>query len=133
MVPGAPDNGGAGVDDDAVGVRPAGQFRLYLGSAAGVGKTCAMLDEGWRRPQRGTDVVIGLVETHARAHTAGFIRGLPVVPRKTIEHRGAEFTEMDLAAVLDRRPEVVLIDELAHTNVPGSGPHDKRWEDVLEI
>jgi len=119
--------------DDDVNVRPAGRFRLYLGSAAGVGKTCAMLDEGWRRFQRGTDVVIGLVETHGRAHTAEFIRDLPVVPRKTVVHRGAEFTEMDLAAVLERQPEVVLIDELAHTNVPGAGPHEKRWEDVLDI
>jgi two-component system, OmpR family, sensor histidine kinase KdpD len=127
----APD--GATVPDDEVSVRPAGQFRLYLGSAAGVGKTCAMLDEGWRRHQRGTDVVIGLVETHGRAHTAEFIRDLPEVPRKTIGHRGSEFTELDLQGVLDRRPEVVLIDELAHTNVPGSGPHEKRWEDVLEI
>jgi two-component system, OmpR family, sensor histidine kinase KdpD len=121
------------VPDDEVSVRPAGQFRLYLGSAAGVGKTCAMLDEGWRRHQRGTDVVIGLVETHGRAHTAEFIRDLPEVPRRTIEHRGSEFTEMDLEAVLERHPEVVLIDELAHTNVPGSGTHEKRWEDVLEI
>jgi|HubBroStandDraft_1064217.scaffolds.fasta_scaffold41192_2 two-component system sensor histidine kinase KdpD len=121
------------VPDDEVSVRPAGQFRLYLGSAAGVGKTCAMLDEGWRRHQRGTDVVIGLVETHGRAHTAEFIRDLPEVPRRTIGHRGSEFTEMDLQGVLDRHPEVVLIDELAHTNVPGSGPHEKRWEDVLEI
>jgi two-component system sensor histidine kinase KdpD len=121
------------VRDDEVSVRPAGRFRLSLGSAAGVGKTCAMLDEGWRRHQRGTDVVIGLVETHGRAHTTEYIRDLPIVPRKTLVHRGAEFTEMDLAAVLDRRPEVVLIDELAHTNVPGSGPHEKRWEDVLEI
>src|SRR5580658_5436255 len=123
----------AAVRDDEVSVRPAGRFRLYLGSAAGVGKTCAMLDEGWRRHQRGTDVVIGFVETHGRAHTTEYIRDLPIVPRKILEHRGAEFTEMDLAAVLDRRPEVVLIDELAHTNVPGSGPHEKRWEDVLEI
>jgi two-component system sensor histidine kinase KdpD len=123
----------ARVDDNEVSVRPAGRFRLYLGSAAGVGKTCAMLDEGWRRHQRGTDVVIGLVETHGRSHTAEYIRDLPIVPRRTITHRDAEFTEMDLAAVLDRRPEVVLIDELAHTNVPGSGPHAKRWEDVLEI
>jgi two-component system, OmpR family, sensor histidine kinase KdpD len=123
----------ARVDDDEVSVRPAGRFRLYLGSAAGVGKTCAMLDEGWRRHQRGTDVVIGLVETHGRAHTAEYIRDLPIVPRRTITHRDAEFTEMDLAAVLERRPEVLLIDELAHTNVPGSGPHAKRWEDVLEI
>ncbi len=119
------------VDEESV--RPAGRFRLYLGSAAGVGKTCAMLDEGWRRAQRGTDVVIGFVETHGRAHTAELIRDLEVVPRKTVSYRGADFEEMDLEAVKRRRPEVVLIDELAHTNVPGSGPHTKRWEDVLEL
>jgi two-component system sensor histidine kinase KdpD len=114
-------------------VRPAGRFRIYLGSAAGVGKTCSMLDEGWRRHNRGTDVVIGFVETHGRIHTAELIRDLEVVPRKVVEYRGSDFEEMDLAAVLARRAEVVLIDELAHTNVPGSGPHTKRWEDVLEI
>ena len=114
-------------------VRPAGKFRIYLGSAAGVGKTCAMLDEGWRRHHRGSDVVIGYVETHGRPHTAELIRDLEVVPRKSVEYRGTRFEEMDLAAVLARRPEVVLIDELAHTNVPGSGPHAKRWEDVLEL
>jgi two-component system sensor histidine kinase KdpD len=115
------------------GVRPAGRFRVYLGAAAGVGKTCAMLDEGWRRFQRGTDVVVGFVETHDRLFTTEQMRDLPVVPRKQVEYRNATWEEMDLDSVLARRPEVALIDELAHTNVPGSGRHEKRWEDVLEI
>jgi two-component system sensor histidine kinase KdpD len=115
------------------GVKPTGRFRVYLGAAAGVGKTCAMLDEGWRRFQRGTDVVVGFVETHKRAYTMEQIRDLPVVPRKQIEYRGALWEEMDIDAVLVRKPDVALIDELAHTNVPGSGRHEKRWEDVLEI
>jgi two-component system sensor histidine kinase KdpD len=115
------------------GVKPTGRFRVYLGAAAGVGKTCAMLDEGWRRFQRGTDVVIGFVETHKRAYTMEQIRDLPVVPRHQIDYRGSTWEEMDLDAVLARKPDVALIDELAHTNVPGSGRHEKRWEDVLEI
>ncbi len=115
------------------GVRPTGRFRVYLGAAAGVGKTCAMLDEGWRRFQRGADVVVGFVETHKRAYTMEQIRDLPVVPRKHVVYRDADWEEMDLDAVIARKPEVVLIDELAHTNVPGSGRHEKRWEDVLEI
>ena len=115
------------------GVRPTGRFRVYLGAAAGVGKTCAMLDEGWRRFQRGTDVVIGFVETHDRLFTMEQMRDLPVVPRKRVEYRNATWEEMDLDAVLARRPEVALIDELAHTNVPGSGRHEKRWQDVLEL
>jgi two-component system, OmpR family, sensor histidine kinase KdpD len=115
------------------GVRPTGKFRVYLGAAAGVGKTCAMLDEGWRRFQRGADVVVGFVETHKRPYTLEQIRDLPVVPRKTVAYRDSEWEEMDLDAVLAREPTVVLIDELAHTNVPGSGRHEKRWEDVLEI
>ena len=115
------------------GVRPTGRFRVYLGAAAGVGKTCAMLDEGWRRFQRGADVVIGFVETHKRPYTIEQIRDLPAVARKQVEYRGSTWEEMDLDAVLARRPEVVLVDELAHTNVPGSGRHEKRWEDVLEI
>ena len=115
------------------GVEPTGKFRVYFGAVAGVGKTWAMLDEGWRRYKRGSDVVIGFVETHGREHTAQQIRDLPVVPRKVVDYRGTTFEEMDLQAVLARKPEVALIDELAHTNVPGSGPHAKRWEDVLEI
>ena len=114
-------------------VEPTGKFRVYLGAVAGVGKTWAMLDEGWRRYKRGADVVIGFVETHGRQLTAQQIRDLPIVPRKSVEYRGTRFEEMDLEAVLARKAGVTLIDELAHTNVPGSGPHAKRWEDVLEI
>ena len=115
------------------GVRPTGRFRVYLGAAAGVGKTCAMLDEGWRRFQRGADVVVGFVETHKRPYTMEQIRDLPVVARKQVVYRNSAWEEMDVDAVIARKPEVVLIDELAHTNVPGSGRHEKRWEDVLEI
>jgi len=114
-------------------VEPAGRFRLYLGAVAGVGKTCAMLDEGYRRRNRGTDVVVGFVETHARQFTADQIRDLEVVPRLQVPYRGTTFEEMDLDAVLARHPEVALVDELAHTNVPGSGRHEKRWQDVLEL
>src|ERR1039458_2056282 len=114
-------------------VRPTGRFRVYLGAAAGVGKTCAMLDEGWRRFQRGADVVVGYVETHERPYTIEQLHDLRVVPRKSVQYRGSTWEEMDLAAALEHHPEVVLIDELAHTNVPGSGPHEKRWEDVLTI
>ncbi|HEX4163530.1 MAG TPA: universal stress protein [Acidimicrobiales bacterium] len=121
----------ANADDE--GVKPTGRFRVYLGAAAGVGKTCAMLDEGWRRFQRGADVVVGFVETHKRPYTIQQLRDLPVVARKTVEYRGSVWEEMDLDAVLARQPEVTLIDELAHTNVPGAGRHEKRWEDVLEI
>jgi two-component system sensor histidine kinase KdpD len=121
---------GSGEDE---GVRPTGRFRVYLGAAAGVGKTCSMLDEGWRRFQRGADVAVGFVETHKRPYTLEQIRDLPVVPRKQVEYRDSTWEEMDVDAVLARKPEVVLIDELAHTNVPESGRHEKRWEDVLEI
>jgi two-component system sensor histidine kinase KdpD len=121
---------GTGEDE---GVRPTGKFRVYLGAAAGVGKTCAMLDEGWRRFQRGADVVVGFVETHKRPYTVEQIRDLPVLPRKKVRYRESEWEEMDVDAVLARQPKVVLIDELAHTNVPDSGRHEKRWEDVLEI
>jgi two-component system sensor histidine kinase KdpD len=118
---------------DTGAIEPAGRFRIYLGAAAGVGKTCAMLDEGWRRHRRGADVVVGYVETHGRLHTTQMIRSLEVVPRLKVEYRGATFEEMDTLAVIARKPEVVLIDELAHTNVPGSGAHEKRWQDVLQI
>ena len=120
-------------DGEDEGVRPTGKFRVYLGAAAGVGKTCAMLDEGWRRFQRGADVVVGFVETHKRPYTVEQLRDLPVVPRKKVRYRDAEWEEMDVEAVIARQPKVALIDELAHTNVPGSGRHEKRWEDVLEI
>jgi two-component system sensor histidine kinase KdpD len=119
--------------DHADEVEPAGHFRVYLGAAAGVGKTYAMLNEGNRRKQRGTDVVIGFVESHKRAHTEEMIGDLEVVPRKSIEYRGTEFEEMDLDAVIQRHPEVALVDELAHTNIPGSGRNKKRWQDVEEL
>ncbi len=122
------------VSDEAEStVAPAGRFRLYLGAAAGVGKTCAMLDEGQRRRQRGTDIVAAFVETHGRPRTQELAAGLEVVPRKVVEYRGSTFEEMDLEAVLARKPEVALVDELAHTNVPGSGPHEKRWQDVMTL
>src|SRR5256714_7541354 len=106
-----------------------GQLRVYLGAAPGVGKTFAMLQEAHRRRERGTDVVVAYVETHGRPHTAALVEGLEVVPRKTVEYRGATFTEMDVDAVLARRPAVAVVDELAHTNVPGAG-NAKRWRDV---
>jgi two-component system sensor histidine kinase KdpD len=106
-----------------------GQLRVYLGSAPGVGKTYRMLDEGWRRHNRGTDVVIGYVETHQRPSTDAQVRDLEVIPRVAREYRGAVLEEMDLEALLVRKPEVALVDELAHTNVPG-GAHEKRWQDV---
>ena len=106
-----------------------GQLRVYLGAAPGVDKTFAMLDEGQRRAGRGTDVVVGYVETHNRPRTAARLADLEVLPRRQLTYRGASFTEMDVDAVLARRPQVALVDELAHTNVPGS-PRPKRWQDV---
>ena len=106
-----------------------GQLRIYLGAAPGVGKTAAMLAEGKRRMERGADVVVGLVETHGRAYTAKLLDGLEVVPRRSTEHRGAIFTDLDVDAVLARQPQIVLVDELAHTNIPGS-PRQRRFEDI---
>jgi len=124
----------APVEDDATEVvEGAGHFRIYLGAAAGVGKTYAMLSEGHRRLDRGADVVVGFVECHGRRLTEQLIEGLEVVPRKVAEYRGSRLEEMDLDAVLRRHPKIALIDELAHTNVPGSGRHEKRWQDVMEI
>jgi len=111
---------------------PRGELRIYLGAAPGVGKTYAMLEEAHRRAERGTDVVIGFVETHGREHTAAMIGDLETVPRRTITYRNTRFTEMDLDAVLARRPEVAVVDELAHTNVPGCR-HEKRWQDIQEL
>jgi two-component system sensor histidine kinase KdpD len=106
-----------------------GTLRIYLGAAPGVGKTYAMLNEGRRRASRGTRVVVGFVETHGRDQTAAQIGDLEVVPRKNLTYRGATFEEMDVDAILARRPEVALVDELAHTNVPGSR-NEKRWQDI---
>ncbi|MFI6423907.1 DUF4118 domain-containing protein [Promicromonospora sp. NPDC050880] len=112
--------------------RRRGRLTVYFGSAPGVGKTYAMLDEAQRRADRGTDVVVGLVETHGRAATVAKIGDLEMIPRRLVEHRGVTLTELDVPAVLDRDPEVVLVDELAHTNAPGS-PHPKRWQDVHDL
>ena len=112
--------------------RARGELRIYLGAAAGVGKTFAMLGEGHRRAERGTDTVIAFVEAHGRPQTEAQIGDLEVIPRVRLPYRGTFFEEMDLAAVLARAPEVALVDEFAHTNVPGS-VHRKRWEDVEEL
>ncbi len=109
-----------------------GQLRIYLGSAAGVGKTFAMLNEGHRRRERGTDVVVAYVEAHGRPHTQEQVGDLEVIPRAKVPYRGTSFEEMDLDAVLARHPEVALVDEFAHTNVPGSR-NQKRWQDVAEL
>ncbi|MFF1913066.1 ATP-binding protein [Streptomyces sp. NPDC058239] len=109
-----------------------GRLKVFLGAAPGVGKTYRMLDEGHRRAQRGTDVVVAFVECHQRPLTEERLDGLEVLPRVARSHRGGEFSEMDLEAVLRRRPQVALVDELAHTNVPG-GRHAKRWQDIEEL
>jgi two-component system, OmpR family, sensor histidine kinase KdpD len=137
-----------GQERDALDVRPSpdellaryraeaaddrGRLRLYLGMAPGVGKTYRMLEEGHRRAARGTDVAVGFVEDHGRPLTAALVEGLEVVPRRTVDYRGTVVGEMDTDAVIARHPTVVLVDELAHTNVPGS-PRPKRWEDVEAI
>ncbi|CAM5710670.1 histidine kinase OS=Streptomyces tendae OX=1932 GN=GUR47_35075 PE=4 SV=1 [Streptomyces tendae] len=109
-----------------------GKLRIYLGAAPGVGKTYAMLSEAHRRVERGTDCVVALVEHHGRSRTEVMLHGLEEVPRREVEHRGAAFTELDLDAVLARAPRVALVDELAHTNVPGVR-NAKRWQDVEEL
>src|SRR5438552_11529558 len=112
--------------------RKRGRLRVYLGSVAGSGKTYAMLNEGHRRESRGTDVVVGYVETHGRAQTQAQLGDLEVIPRKKVTYRGVTLEEMDTEASIARHPRVALIDELAHTNVAGS-KHAKRYQDVLEI
>jgi len=109
-----------------------GKLKIFLGAVAGVGKTYKMLSEARRRVSRGEDIVIGLIETHGRPATAELMSGFEQIPLKKIEYRGAEFYEVDTAAVIARHPEWVLIDELAHTNVPGT-VHAKRWQSIEEI
>ncbi|GAA4585932.1 sensor histidine kinase KdpD [Planotetraspora phitsanulokensis] len=111
---------------------PRGRLRVYLGAAPGVGKTFAMLAGGRRATERGRDVVVGLVETHGRPHTVELLDGMEIIPRKTMEYRGTTFSELDVEAVIERAPSIALIDELAHTNVPGSR-NVKRWQDIEEI
>ncbi|MRH90992.1 DUF4118 domain-containing protein [Nocardia sp. SYP-A9097] len=109
-----------------------GQLRIYLGAAPGVGKTFSMLSEAHRRLERGRDVVAAVVETHGRSKTAEMLAGIERIPPRMIEYRGTTLPELDVEAVLRRAPAVVLVDELAHTNVPG-GKHEKRWQDVQDL
>jgi two-component system, OmpR family, sensor histidine kinase KdpD len=113
-------------------LRKRGQLKVFLGYAPGVGKTFSMLAEAHRRASRGEDIVVGFVETHGRKETAELVEGLEQVPLKRLTYRGKEFDELDTAAVIARNPAWVLIDEMAHTNVPGT-QHAKRWQSVAEI
>ena len=109
-----------------------GKFKLYIGMIAGVGKTYRMLKEVRGLLKKGIDVQIGYIETHGREDTERVLEGLPVIPRKKVFYKGKELEEMDLQAILNIHPEIVIVDELAHTNIPGS-KHEKRWQDVVEI
>ena len=109
-----------------------GRLKLYIGFAAGVGKTYRMLEEAHALERRGVDVVLGFVETHGRAETAALIAGLPAVPRQALQYRGVTIEEMDLEAILERKPEITVVDEIAHTNVPGSR-NRRRYQDVLAL
>jgi two-component system sensor histidine kinase KdpD len=120
---------------EPVGERPRagrGHYTIYLGMAAGVGKTYRMLLEGHAEQEAGRDVVIGLLETHGREETQALAEGLPVVPRRRVSYRGTDLSDMDLPAILRRKPEVALVDELAHTNAPGL-EHEKRYEDIEDL
>jgi two-component system sensor histidine kinase KdpD len=112
--------------------RERGRLKVYLGSSAGTGKTYRMLNEAHDLRRRGIDVVVGVVETHGRADTAAQIRDLEIIPRRQIDYRGVTLEDMDLERIIERRPSVVLVDELAHTNVPGL-KNGKRWQDVREL
>lgn len=109
-----------------------GKFKVYIGMSAGVGKTYRMLQEAHSLLQNGIDVKIGYVETHNRAETHALLQGLPVIPRRKLFYRGKELEELDVQAVINLRPEVVIVDELAHTNIEGS-KNEKRWQDVMDI
>ncbi len=109
-----------------------GHHKVFLGMAAGVGKTYQMLREGQADAENGTDVVIGYLEPHGRAETVAQAEGLEILPRRRVAYRDSVLEEMDLPGILDRRPELCLIDELAHTNAPGL-EHEKRWEDVEDV
>ena len=109
-----------------------GKFKVYIGMSAGVGKTFRMLQEAHSLLKNGIDVKIGYIETHMRKETHELLAGLPVIPRRTIFYKGKQLEELDVQAIINLRPEVVIVDELAHTNVEGS-KNEKRWQDVLEI
>jgi two-component system sensor histidine kinase KdpD len=109
-----------------------GKFKVYIGMSAGVGKSFRMLQEAHSMVKNGIDVKVGFIETHRRKETEALIDGLPIIPRKKIFYKGKELEEMDLQAIINVHPEVVIVDELAHTNIPGS-KNEKRWQDVIEI
>src|ERR1700753_3529218 len=112
--------------------RASGRLKIFLGAAPGVGKTYEMLNSAHARLKAGADIVVGFVETHGRVETEALLRGLEVIPRKRIDYRDQVLEEMDIDAVLARKPQIALVDELAHTNVPGS-KNEKRWQDVAEL
>src|SRR5437763_1549621 len=118
--------------EEAAPQKRQGIFKLFLGYAPGVGKTYNMLSEGIRRKARGEDVVIGLLETHGRKGVAELAGKMETVPRRQMDYKGASFDEMDVDAILARKPQVVLVDELAHTNIEGS-KHPKRYQDVMDL
>ena len=118
--------------EEASPTRKGGVFKLFLGYAPGVGKTYNMLSEAIRRHSRGEDVVVGVVETHGRKATAELVAQLEQVPRRKVEYKGTVFEEMDVDAILARKPQVAIVDELAHTNIESS-KHRKRYEDVYEL
>src|SRR5262245_54152499 len=109
-----------------------GRLKVFLGMCPGVGKTFAMLEAAQRELKSGRDIVLGYIETHGRRETGALAQGLPRMPRRQVEYRGVTLSEMDLDAVLARRPQIAIVDELAHTNAPGSR-HPKRWQDVQEL
>jgi two-component system sensor histidine kinase KdpD len=109
-----------------------GKFKIYIGMSAGVGKTYRMLQEAHSLLKNGIDVKIGYIETHNRSETVAMLEGLPLIPRRKLFYKGKELEELDVQAVISLRPEVVIIDELAHTNIEGS-THEKRWQDVMDI
>src|SRR6476660_4178769 len=109
-----------------------GKFKIYIGMSAGVGKTYRMLQEAHSLLKNGVNVKIGFIETHGRKETQALIEGLPVIPRREVFYKGKKLEELDVQAILLLHPEVVIVDELAHTNIPGS-KNEKRWQDVLDI
>src|SRR5476651_1766373 len=109
-----------------------GKFKIFFGAAPGVGKTYEMLQAARRRKDEGIDIVVGVIETHGRAETEALLAGLEILPRHEIEYHGAMLKEFDLDAALARKPAILLVDELAHSNAPGSR-HTKRWQDVEEL
>lgn len=131
METGINDNDTPGVSDTTLKPKR-GKLKIYIGMSAGVGKTYRMLQDMHALLKNGVNVKIGYIETHNRAETEALVHGLPLIPRRTVFYKGKELEEMDLQAIRIERPEVVIVDELAHTNIPGS-KHEKRWQDVLEI